>query len=97
MTDNKPLLIEAESTPVGVLDSVDMTRTTLALAPGDIILSVADGVSGERFGWISAELKSWEGDSASQLAKHILQCAADRNIGKRSDDMTVIASIITKK
>lgn len=97
LTDNKTMLIEAQSTPVGILESVDMTRTTLSLAPGDIILSVSDGVSGERSGWISAELKSWEGDSASELAKHILQCAADRNIGKRADDMTVIASIITQK
>lgn len=97
LTDNKTMLLEAESTPVGILESVDMTRTTLNLTPGDIILTVSDGVSGERFGWISAELKSFDGDSASQLAKHILQCAADRNIGKRSDDMTVIASIITEK
>ena len=96
-TDNKTMLIEAQSTPVGILESVDMTRTTLSLAPGDIILSVSDGVSGDRSGWISAELKSWEGESASELAKHILQCASDRNIGKRSDDMTVIASIITQK
>ena len=97
LADNKTMLLEAESTPVGILESVDMTRTTLNLTPGDIILTVSDGVSGERFGWISAELKSFDGDSASQLAKHILQCAADRNIGKRSDDMTVIASIITEK
>ena len=88
---------ETESTPIGILDNVNMSVSSFDIEAGDIILIASDGVSAERFGWISSELKSWKGGNAGALAKHILQCAADRKIGKRSDDMTVIAVCVADK
>lgn len=93
----KASVIETESTPIGILDNVNMSATAFDVEAGDIIIVASDGVSSDRFGWIGNELKLWKGDNASALAKHILQCAADRKIGKRSDDMTVIAVCVAEK
>lgn len=93
----KAVVIETESTPIGILDNVNMSATSFEIEAGDKIIIASDGVSSDRFGWIGNELKSWKGTNAGALAKHILQCAADRKIGKRSDDMTVIAICVAEK
>lgn len=89
-------VIETESTPIGILDNVNMSHSSFEIDAGDIIILASDGVSGDKFNWIFGELKSWNNLNASALAKHILQCAADRKIGKRADDMTVIAVCIAE-
>ncbi|MCQ2471211.1 MAG: SpoIIE family protein phosphatase [Clostridia bacterium] len=93
----KTSVIETESTPIGILDNVNMSESSFDIDKGDIIILASDGVSGDKFNWIFSELKSWNNLNASALAKHILQCAADRKIGKRTDDMTVIAVCVAEK
>ncbi len=93
----KVSVIETESTPIGILDNVNMSSTAFKIEAGDIILLASDGVSGDRYSWIYSELRHFRGENASVLAKHILQCAADRKIGKRTDDMTVIAVCVAEK
>ncbi|MCQ2479469.1 MAG: SpoIIE family protein phosphatase [Clostridia bacterium] len=93
----KASVIETESTPIGILDNVNMSESSFDIDKGDIIILASDGVSGDKFNWIFSELKSWNNLNASALAKHILQCAADRKIGKRTDDMTVIAVCVAEK
>ncbi len=93
----KVSVIETESTPIGILDNVNMSVSRFDIAPGDIILIASDGVSGDRFNWICGELKDINSSSASYIAKHILQCALDRQIGRRTDDMTVIAVCAAEK
>lgn len=95
LKNGKPQILEPESAPIGILDNVNMSSSALSVSPGDIILSVSDGVCADRCGWIASELKSFRTESASELSKHILQCALDRMIGKRADDMTVVAVMIT--
>lgn len=92
----KQLVLEPESTPIGILDSVNMAAGRAEAEAGDIIVMVSDGVSCERYGWISSEIGAWQSDSAGELARHILTCARDRQLGKRLDDMTVLAIIITE-
>lgn len=93
----KVSVIETESTPIGILDNVNMSVSKFDVAAGDIILIASDGVSGDRFSWICGELKNLSGRDASYIAKHILQCALDRKIGRRTDDMTVIAVCAAEK
>lgn len=95
LKNKKPQILEPESAPIGILDSVNMSSSSFNVSPGDIILCVSDGVCADRCAWIASELKSFVGGSASELSKHILQCALDRMIGKRADDMTVVAVMIT--
>lgn len=93
----KASVIETESTPIGILDNVNMSESTFDIEAGDMIILASDGVSGDRFNWIFNELKLWNNLNASALAKHILQCSIDRKIGKRTDDMTVIAVCVAEK
>ncbi len=94
LRNSKASVLEAESAPMGILDKVDMARSEIAVSKGDIYLTVSDGITGESWGWIPAELKTFRAESPAQLAKHILQCACDRMLGKRADDMTVIALMV---
>lgn len=94
LRSGKVSILEAESAPMGILDKVDMARSEIAVSKGDIYLTVSDGITGESWGWISAELKTFPAESPAHLAKHILQCACDRMLGKRADDMTVIALVV---
>ncbi|MBQ8227386.1 MAG: SpoIIE family protein phosphatase [Clostridia bacterium] len=91
LKNGKVSVLEAESAPIGILDKVDMAKSEISISKGDIYLTVSDGITGDSWGWISAELKTYAAQSPTDLAKHILQCACDRMIGKRADDMTVIA------
>ncbi len=90
-------VLDPESTPVGILDNVNMAFSELQADEGDFFLLVSDGVSCERYRWICSELSARQTDSPSELARHILTCARDRLLGKRLDDMTVIAVIVKGK
>ncbi len=94
LQNGKPFVLEAESAPIGILDKVDLATSEISVSKGDIILTVSDGITGDNWGWISAEIKNRRDDTPTALAKHILQCALDRRLGKRADDMTVIALIV---
>ncbi len=94
LKDGKTSVIEVESTPIGILDKTDMARSEFSVSPGDIILIVSDGITSENWGWIAAELKTYQAETPTALAKHILQCSCDRRLGKRADDMTVIAIMV---
>lgn len=94
LKNGKVSVLEAESTPIGILDKVDMTKSEIQLAKGDIYLTVSDGITEENYGWISTELKTFKADGPTQLAKHILRCSCDRRLGKRADDMTVIVLMV---
>ncbi|MBQ8782610.1 MAG: SpoIIE family protein phosphatase [Clostridia bacterium] len=91
LKSGKVSVLEAESAPIGILDKVDMAKSEIAVSKGDIYLTVSDGITGDSWGWISGELKAYQAESPADLAKHILTCACDRKLGKRADDMTVIA------
>ncbi len=93
LKNGKTSVLEAESAPIGILDKIDMSKSEISVSKGDIYLTVSDGITADSWGWIASELKSFQGSSPSALAKHILQCALDRRLGKKADDMTVIALI----
>lgn len=94
LKNGKVSVLEADSTPIGILDKVDMATSETEVSAGDVFLLVSDGVAGDSWGWISAELSNFCAESPSSIAKHILQCACDRYLGKRADDMTVIAIMV---
>lgn len=96
LKNGKTSILEAESAPMGILDNVDMVQSEISVSPGDIFLLVSDGVAQEHWGWIPGEMKSFRQESPTVIAKHILQCAVDRAMGKRPDDMTVIAVVVDK-
>ncbi len=96
LRQGKAGVIEPESTPIGILQQVDMTKSEISISAGDIILTVSDGVCADNWNWIINELRSRKYDNPTHLAKHILQCALDRKNSRHQDDMTVIAIIAQK-
>ncbi len=95
LRQGKASVLEAESTPIGILENVDMASSEFPVEVGDIILTVSDGITGDNQNWILNEIKARKFDNPSALAKHILQCALDRKTPKYPDDMTVIALYVS--
>lgn len=85
-------VLESESLPLGILDSVHPTVLRRTLADGDALVFVSDGVS-EAFGSGADAAEALGGLSAAnpqQLAEELLARALAR-AGEAKDDMTVVA------
>lgn len=92
---NEICIIKQESLPLGIIRNASPAHKQIALSPGDIILLVSDGVTGEDCGWINDELLSWSTNSMEDLAGHIASLAAVRSNKDTRDDITVAAVKIT--
>jgi stage II sporulation protein E len=85
--------------PLGILEQVKPTQTTVALREGDRIVMVTDGVAdptrpGQQE-WLDALLEGITGTTPNLLSERILQAAAAREGGPR-DDMTVLVAQIER-
>ena len=98
-SDNKVTVINSNSLPFGVLDSVDATRTKVKLKHGDIIVSISDGVLDidknniGSYYWLEDYLQ-YADSNPSALSRDILEKAMVLSDGKVKDDMTVLVSKI---
>lgn len=93
---NEVFIIKQESLPLGIIRNVSPAHTRVNLSPGDIILLVSDGVTGEDCGWINDELLSWSTNNMEDLASHISSLAALRSDKNTRDDISSAALKITK-
>lgn len=93
---NEIFVIKEESLPIGIIRNITPAHTRVNLSPGDIILMVSDGVTGEDCGWINDELLSWSTNSMEDLALHIASLAALRSDKNTCDDITAAALKISK-
>ena len=93
---NEIYVIKEESLPVGIIRNVSPSHRKTALAPGDIVLMVSDGVTGEDCGWINDELLSWSTNSMEDLASHITSLALLRSDKNNRDDITAAAIKISR-
>ena len=57
---------------------------------------VSDGAVGEDNEWICKELENWGNDTAQHLAEHIAHLAKEKRSDGHTDDITVIAAIISR-
>ncbi|MBR4761088.1 MAG: SpoIIE family protein phosphatase, partial [Clostridia bacterium] len=84
------------SMPIGILSDVSFDRAGIKLAAGDILILVSDGATFDGTDWIRDEVERFSGGSAQTLAERILECAASRRSDGHSDDITVMAAILSK-
>ncbi len=89
-------IIKEESLPIGIIRNVTPVHRRVKLLPGDIVLLVSDGVTGEDCGWINDELLSWSTNSMEDLATHIASLALLRSDKSTRDDITAVAIKISK-
>ncbi len=87
---------ESTSLPAGILREVGFDRASISLKAGDIILMLSDGATASGTEWICAELESYRGVSAQQLAEKIAGGARRRRTDGHDDDITVMAAILEK-
>ena len=102
-TDNKVTLIESSSLPTGILNNAKIDTFEKQLENGAIIVMCSDGIidSNKEFEnretWLKDLLENIQTDIPERIADIILKESIDNDIGKPTDDMTVIVSKIIKK
>lgn len=94
---NEVKVINSKNLPFGLVDEVDVEVIRRVLKPGDILVSVSDGVldvdkfNNDKTTWIEEYLKNINADPR-ELSEKILDRAKKMSNGRIKDDMTVIAS-----
>jgi stage II sporulation protein E len=88
--------IKSTSLPAGILNTVDVERTSMQLQPGDLVILVTDGIvdskqntSGKEE-WMVRALRQVEVVGPEALGEYLLNMARINQDGIARDDMTVI-------
>lgn len=87
---------KSTSLPVGILREVGFDRATLKLKPGDVLVLMSDGATGEGTDWICAEIEAFRQSDPKLLAEHLAHSAKRRRTDNHNDDITVMVAIIER-
>jgi len=93
-------IIYCDSLPLGILDRVDFLEEKRLLEPGDIIVSVSDGVVDSKRDminkeyWISTFLKRLDIDEPQVIAEELLAKTVENYDNNIKDDVTIVVSKI---
>lgn len=93
-------IIYCDSLPLGILDRVDFLEEKRLLEPGDIVVSVSDGVVDSKRDmvnkefWISTFLKHLEIDEPQVIAEELLSKTVENYGNSVKDDVTIVVSKI---
>ena len=93
-------IIYCDTLPLGILDKIDFLEEKRILEPGDIIVSVSDGVVDSKRDlinkeyWISSFLKRMEIDEPKIIAEELLAKTIENYNNEVKDDITIIVSKI---
>ncbi len=96
-------LLKSVALPTGILENADLVVYDYDLQDGDILIMCSDGIIDANSEYINKELwvkyllEDLQTDDAKQIADIILNEAIDSSFGIQKDDMTVIATKISKK
>jgi len=90
-------VISSPALPAGVFEEIELSRQTLLLQAGDIMVMVSDGVletGTPSSNWLPAFLSVIDEGDPQKLADLIMRKALERVRGQVRDDMTVLCSRI---
>jgi len=92
--------IKTGNLPIGILNQIEIEPVTMALATGDVIVMVSDGVSEvgqkklDRENWIVNFLRRQTDTQPQELADRLLEQALGMTGGKARDDMTILTAVL---
>lgn len=95
--------IKSTSLPAGILDTIDIERTSIQLQPDDLIIMATDGVVDSREPtpgkeeWLIRALKQVEVVGPEALGEYLLSLAKINYDGIPKDDMSVIVLQVQEK
>ena len=93
LSSNTVKVLEGNSLPLGILDSLHPSTNSYTLSENDVLLFLSDGIT-DAFGSIAdlcEILKNIPIHNPQQLVDSLLSQALDRYDGERKDDMTALA------
>lgn len=82
--------IDIESLPLGILRETDTAQYSFTAEEGDIIIMISDGVPTDDSMWFENLLKKYNGESARDFAKFLLNRAVSHRPEGEDDDITVV-------
>ncbi len=91
-------IIYCDTLPLGILDKIEFLEEKRVLEPGDIIVSVSDGVVDSKRDlinkeyWISSFLKRLDIDEPQIIANELLEKTIENYNNEIKDDITIIVS-----
>ncbi len=89
--------VEVTSLPVGILNSVDVGKSSLQLSAGDLVVMVSDGATTSGLDWIKHTIERFhEEDGLQSLCDDIATTARLKRTDLRDDDITVMAGQLQK-
>ncbi len=98
--NKRVMMIEGQTLPVGVVHEIESYVGKVEISGGDYVIMMTDGVADcfmEDEEDLSGYLKRCEIINPQEIAKHILDEAVRRSMGKAPDDMTVIVAGIWER
>lgn len=82
--------ISTDTLPIGILSDAGYEQKTATLRDGDLLLMVSDGMLSFGDAWLTDELCRLREEPVKEIAEALLEGAARRSEGGRSDDRTVL-------
>ena len=95
-------IVCCDSLPLGILDRVDFFEQKRMLEPGDIVVTVSDGVIDSKRSvinkefWVSGFLRELEMDEPEVIAEELLEKVVENYGGVVKDDVTIIVQKLVK-
>lgn len=93
---NEIRVIRSTSLPAGILNTIDIEKTSMQLMSGDLVVMITDGITeskSELFNgdqWMERALSKVEVSGPEALGQYLLNLAKVNQAGVPKDDMTVI-------
>ena len=93
--EKRPIILESRSTPIGIVNDVDVKEEELFLSSGDMVVMMSDGVCENGYDYILEILKRENTLSVTEITERIITSCIEKSKGIMDDLTIVVAKIIT--
>ena len=87
--------VAQSSLPVGILNNIKLSKSSVRLSKGDVIVVLSDGALFGDDSWLVSAIRDYPGKHPRAFARDIVQTAKNLRHDGHEDDITVMAAVIT--